>query len=381
MTKVSVVFGTRPEAIKLAPVIIELKKLNNIECHICVTAQHRQMLDQVLRIFNIVPDTDLNLMTPNQSLAGFTVKAVEQIDKYFKKGKPDFVLVQGDTTTVFCAALSAFYNKIPVGHVEAGLRTGNMRSPWPEEANRVLTSRLADLHFAPTEINKNNLLNEGIPDENIIVTGNTVIDALFIALEKIKNNPPYIEGLQDGDLKYINNCKFILVTGHRRENLDEGLTNICYAIKELSFRFPDIHFFYPVHLNPKVQLPVKKILAREDILSKNRIHLIPPQSYLPFIYLMYKSYFILTDSGGIQEEAPSLGKPVLVMRDTTERTEGLKAGNARLIGTDPDKIIKEVSQLLMHEDLYRKMVQSTNPYGDGKASSRIVSSVLKRIKK
>lgn len=372
--KICVVFGTRPEAIKLAPVILELKKRPEFECRVCVTAQHRQMLDQVLEVFGIVPDADLNLMQPNQSLGGLTSRAIEALDRYLSTDKPDVVLVQGDTTTVLCAALAAFYHKIPVGHVEAGLRTGNMASPWPEEANRVLTTRLAKWHFAPTEMNRQNLLKEGVPDGDVSVTGNTVIDALFLALEKVKAHPPAITGLQGDSLACLGDHRMVLITGHRRENFGGGFENICHAIAELACAFPDIHFVYPVHLNPNVREPVQRILGRH--LTAN-IHLIEPQSYLPFVALMNRAHLILTDSGGVQEEAPSLGKPVLVMRDTTERPEAVSAGTVRLIGADRQRIVAEVVALLTDRTLYASMSQAYNPYGDGRASGRIACQLEK----
>jgi UDP-N-acetylglucosamine 2-epimerase (non-hydrolysing) len=375
--KISVIFGTRPEAIKLAPIIIELKKHPDIIFDVCVTAQHRQMLDQVLEVFKIVPDTDLNLMTSNQSLADFTSRAILELDQYLEKEKPDLVLVQGDTTTVFCASLVAFYHKIPIGHVEAGLRTGNMLSPWPEEANRVLTSRLARLHFAPTEINKTNLLNEGIEESKVFVTGNTVIDALLMAVEEIKKNPPKIEGLPGQGLGFIGTGKYILLTGHRRENLGDGLKNICYSITELTRIYSDLHFIYPVHLNPKVQETVYHLLGDQS--TNKRIHLIPPQTYLAFVFLMYNSYFIITDSGGIQEEAPSLGKPVLILRDTTERPEGVACGVTKLVGSDKNMIVHAVSHLLNDKNEYKLMSQSKNPYGDGIAGKRITEIIIKHL--
>ncbi len=370
MKKISVIFGTRPEAIKLAPVILELKKRRNLVCHVCVTAQHRQMLDQVMDTFNIVPDVDLNLMRPNQSLGGLTSRAVEAIDQYLSDEKPDIVIVQGDTTTVFCAALASFYHKIPVGHVEAGLRTGNLDSPWPEEANRVLTTRLAKWHFAPTETNRQNLLREGVPGASVIVTGNTVVDALFLALEKIRRQPPCIAGLPGDSLACFGTSRTVLITGHRRENFGEGFENICHAISDLSRMFPDVHFIYPVHLNPNVRDPVQRILRGS--LSTN-IHLIEPQSYLPFVSLLNRADVVLTDSGGVQEEAPSLGKPVLVMRDTTERPEAVTAGTVRLIGVDRGMIVAGVSALLTDRKQYEAMSRAHNPYGDGCAAARIVS--------
>lgn len=372
MKKVAVIFGTRPEAIKLAPVILALKKHPDFLCRVCVTAQHRQMLDQVLEIFKIVPDTDLDLMQPNQSLGGLTARAIEALDHYLAEDKPDVVLVQGDTTTVLCGALAAFYHKIPVGHVEAGLRTGNMASPWPEEANRVLTTRLAKWHFAPTEANRQNLLKEGVPDNDIYVTGNTVIDALFLAQEKVRSSPPHIMGLPRDSLDCLGDKRMVLITGHRRENFGQGFENICHAIAELALVFPEVHFVYPVHLNPNVREPVQRILGQH--LSAN-IHLVEPQSYLPFVALMERSHLILSDSGGVQEEAPSLGKPVLVMRDTTERPEAVRAGTVRLIGTDSTAIVSETARLLTHSQDYQVMAQAHNPYGDGLAADRIVATL------
>ena len=378
MMKVSVIFGTRPEAIKLAPVILELKKHNEIECHICVTAQHREMLDHVLEIFDIIPDTDLNLMKPNQSLARLTALAVKGIDEYLENERPDLVLVQGDTTTVLSASLAAFYHKIPIGHVEAGLRTGNMESPWPEEANRVLTSHLARIHFAPTEISRQNLIREGISPSNIVITGNTVIDALFIALRKIKNPPPEIPGI-DNSLLVRDDSKIVLITGHRRENFRKGFDSICRAIRNLASRFPDVHFVYPVHQNPNEHVPVMKMLGNNGGRVLPNIHLIAPLPYLPFVALMDRATLILTDSGGIQEEAPSLGKPVLVMRDTSERPEAIIAGTAKLVGTSSDKILREVSLLLTDRIAYESMVKKHNPYGDGKAAAKIAEIIQERF--
>ncbi|SPF51407.1 UDP-N-acetyl glucosamine-2-epimerase [Syntrophobacter sp. SbD1] len=367
--KVFLVLGTRPEAIKLAPVILELRKRCEFDCRVCVTAQHREMLDQVLQVFDIVPDLDLNLMRPDQTLSGLTSRAIETLDGVFAVEKPDLVLVQGDTATCFSAALTSFYHHIAVGHVEAGLRTGNLYSPWPEEANRVLTSRLATLHFAPTEVNSQNLLREGIEPAKIFVTGNTVIDALFIALEKIKSSPPDIPGLPAGITASWNGVRMVLITGHRRENFGQGFESICQSIAELANRFADVQFVYPVHLNPNVREPVMKILGSG---GKGNIHLIDPLPYFPFIAMMHRSTLILTDSGGIQEEAPSLGKPVLVMRDTTERPEAVSAGTARLVGTDFRRIVMETSRLLTDKDSYDCMAGKTNPYGDGQTANRIV---------
>jgi len=368
MKKVAVIFGTRPEAIKMAPVILALKKCTDVICRVCVTAQHRQMLDQVLEIFGIVPDVDLDLMRPNQSLGGLTSRAIEALDRYLAEDEPDVVLVQGDTTTVLCAALAAFYHKIPVGHVEAGLRTWNMSSPWPEEANRVLTTRLAKWHFAPTETNRRNLLKEGVPDSDIYVTGNTVVDALFLALERIKAGPPCIVGVPGDSLDYLGDKKMVLITGHRRENFGENFDNICHAIAELANKFPAVEFIYPVHLNPNVRDPVQRILQKGHV--KN-IRLISPLPYLPFVALMNRACLILTDSGGVQEEAPSLGKPVLVMRDTTERPEAVIAGTVRLIGADTSRIVSEASKLLIDHNMSASMARAKNPYGDGQSSERI----------
>ena len=369
MKKIGVILGTRPEAIKLAPVIRALKAHPDFDCRVCVTAQHREMLDQVLEIFGVVPDVDLNLMRSNQTLAGLTARAIDGINHYLAEEKPDAILVQGDTTTVLAGALTAFYHKIPVGHVEAGLRTGNMQSPWPEEANRVLTTRLAHWHFAPTELNKQNLLKEGVSEERIFVTGNTVIDALMLAVEKIKRIPPSITGLPEASLNFLSGKRMILITGHRRENFGEGFENICHAIAELAKKFPDVHFIYPVHLNPNVRDPVCRILK---VASFVNIHLIEPQSYLPFVALMMRADLILTDSGGVQEEAPSFGKPVLVMRNTTERPEAIEAGVVKLIGTGCQSIKKNVCILLENPIERHEII---NPYGDGKASQRIIQNL------
>ena len=329
--KITVVFGTRPEAIKLCPVVLALKNDPAFDCQVCVTGQHREMLQQVLDVFGVVPDVDFALMQPNQSLAGLTARAMTALDEYLTREKPDIVMVQGDTTTVLCGALAAFYHHIPVAHVEAGLRTWNLESPWPEEANRQLTTRLAKWHFCPTENNKNNLIREGVVEENIFVTGNTVIDALHIAREMVVKNPPSIEGLPAEWFESNNSPRMVLITGHRRENFGEGFEHICAAIKKLAEDFPETHFVYPVHLNPNVREPVNRILGQRD--GKN-VHLIEPQGYLPFVALMNRAYLILTDSGGVQEEAPSLGKPVIVMRDTTERPEAVDAGTVILAGTE-----------------------------------------------
>jgi len=379
MKKILFIFGTRPEAIKVAPVINKLRKENhNWEVSVCVTAQHREMLDQVLNIFNIKSDYDLNIMKQNQDLYDITSNILINIKGVLDDFQPDLVLVHGDTTTTFVSSLAAFYKKIEVGHIEAGLRTGNIYYPFPEEANRKLTTSLAKYHFAPTITAKENLLNEGIKKENIIVTGNTGIDALFLALDKIKKD-------KNLEKKIINkfsssspllNSQFILITAHRRESFGKGFINICEAIKELAIKYPKINFIYPVHLNPNVKRPVKEILSNIE-----NIFLIEPLEYLEFVYLMSKSYLILTDSGGIQEEAPSLAKPVLVMRDTTERPEALEAGTVKLVGTDKDKIVNEVSRLIENKSEYDKMSKAINPYGDGKASKRIVKFLKEKFEK
>jgi len=366
--KICVIFGTRPEAIKLCPVVLALKANSAFDCKVCVTGQHREMLQQVLDVFGVVPDKDLALMQPNQTLAGLTSRAITAIDKYLAEETPDVVMVQGDTTTVLAGALAAFYHHIPVAHVEAGLRTWNLESPWPEEANRVLTTRLAKWHFCPTENNKANLLKEGVPEKDIFVTGNTVIDALLMAKAMVANDPPEIAGLPKG-LKSSNE-RMVLITGHRRENFGDGFEHICTAIKNLAERFPGTHFVYPVHMNPNVREPVVRILGHY---SGRNVHLIEPQSYLPFVALMNRAYLILTDSGGVQEEAPSLGKPVLVMRDTTERPEAVMAGTVKVIGIDCETIERETALLLTDAVEYNKMAAAVNPYGDGNAVARIVS--------
>ena len=378
MKKILLVFGTRPEAIKMAPLVKEFQKDKlNFETKVCVTAQHREMLDQVLELFDITPEYDLNLMKPGQDLYDITTNVLLGMKAVLTDFEPDVVLVHGDTTTTSATSLAAFYQKIKVGHVEAGLRTHDIYSPWPEEANRQITGVLASYHFAPTTTSQANLLRENKDQKNILVTGNTVIDALFLALDKIENN----QELKDEIIKKINtqyklddSKKLILVTGHRRENFGQGFTNICESLKNLALNNQDINIVYPVHLNPNVQKPVKEILS--DV---SNVHLIDPLQYESFLYLMNKSYFIITDSGGVQEEAPSLGKPVLVMRDTTERPEALEAGTVKLVGTDPQKIIKEAQNLLDNKEEYEKMSKAHNPYGDGKACAKIVE-FLKEVK-
>ena len=362
--KIAVIFGTRPEAIKLCPVVLALKADPAFDCQVCVTGQHREMLQQVLDVFGVVPDMDLALMQPNQSLAGLTARAMTALDDYLTREKPDVVMVQGDTTTVLCGALAAFYHHIPVAHVEAGLRTGNLWSPWPEEGNRLLTTRLTKWHFCPTENNKANLLREGVNPADIYVVGNTVIDALYCAKAKIE---------QSNNRTIDQSRRSVLITGHRRENFGDGFVNICHAIKKLALEFPDIDFIYPVHLNPNVRGPVERILGGKV----ENIKLIEPQSYLPFVELMMNAELILTDSGGVQEEAPSLGKPVLVMRDTTERPEAVTAGTVKLVGTSADDIYREAKILLTDSTAYKKMAASVNPYGDGLAVKRILE-ILKK---
>jgi len=370
MKKVLTVFGTRPEAIKMAPLVIALTEENSIDSRVCVTAQHREMLDQVLDLFEIKPDYDLNIMKPGQDLYDVTTHILLGIRDVLQSFKPDVVLVHGDTSTTFAAALAAFYERIPVGHVEAGLRTGDLLSPWPEEANRKLTASLAKWHFAPTELSTNNLLKENIKPESVQVTGNTVIDALQWVVSKIEQDKTLSTKLSEQFPFLDENKKLILVTGHRRESFGGGFERICEALRQIALRYPEAQVLYPVHLNPNVQEPVNRLL--KDV--KN-IHLIEPQDYLPFVYLMNRSYLILTDSGGIQEEAPSLGKPVLVMRDNTERPEAVDAGTVTLVGTDTQKITKAVSQLMDDNSHYQQMARANNPYGDGKACSRIVAAL------
>lgn len=370
--KVAVVLGTRPEAIKLCPVILALKADPFFACRVISTGQHKEMLDQVLEVFGVKPDVDLCLMRPNQTLASLTGRAIESLDECFASEKPDAVMVQGDTTTVLAGSLAAFYHHIPVAHVEAGLRTGNLDAPWPEEANRQLVTRLAKWHFAPTEGNKRNLLNEGIDEKNIYVTGNTVIDALHVGVEKSKKID--IDTILERRNASLVTRRMVLVTGHRRENFGEGFDGICHAIAELAEKYPEVDFVYPVHLNPNVRKPVEEILAKR---AERNVYLIEPQSYLPFIALMSRAYLVLTDSGGVQEEAPGLGKPVLVMRDTTERPEAVDAGTVKLVGAHKDRIVASVSELLDSEETYSKMSKAVNPYGDGQATKRILSVLRK----
>ncbi|MBN1420818.1 MAG: UDP-N-acetylglucosamine 2-epimerase (non-hydrolyzing) [Planctomycetes bacterium] len=367
MKTIAIVFGTRPEAIKLCPLVLALKTRPNLRVHVCVTAQHRQMLDQVLRVFDVAPDADLALMRPDQTLASLTARAVESIDAHLASLRPDLVLVQGDTTSAFCAALAAFYQRIPIGHVEAGLRTWDKFAPFPEEINRALISRVADAHFASTPWARDNLLRESVPAERIAVTGNTVIDALLIAIQKVRAGRPEIPGVP-ADL-IAGDRRLILITGHRRENFGAGFRAICDAIARLARRHQDAVFVYPVHLNPNVRRPVFDLLG-----GLANVILIDPLEYLPFVALMERAVLILTDSGGIQEEAPTLRKPVLVMRETTERPEGIDAGTARLVGADADRIVEGVSMLLEDRAAYDRMTAVANPYGDGKACERIIAA-------
>lgn len=369
MKKVMVVFGTRPEAIKMAPVVEALRATDGIQTIVVATAQHRQMLDQVLELFGIVPDEDLNVMTPGQNLADLTARVLTGMAGVIEKHAPDLVLVHGDTSTTLATSLAAYYHRTPVGHVEAGLRTGNIYSPWPEEANRRLTAPLSTLHFAPTEQSRRNLLNEGVAEGSIHVTGNTVIDALFAVVNKIEADAALNSELALRFPFLVPDKRLVLVTGHRRENFGEGFEQICHALKEIASR-GDVQVVYPVHLNPNVQGPVNRILG-----GAAGVHLIEPLDYLPFVYLMSRAHVIITDSGGIQEEAPSLGKPVLVMRDTTERPEAIEAGTVLLVGTDSQRIVQEANRLLDDERAYGAMSRAHNPYGDGLAASRIVEVV------
>nr|WP_223235028.1 UDP-N-acetylglucosamine 2-epimerase (non-hydrolyzing) [Acinetobacter baumannii] len=362
------VFGTRPEAIKMAPLALKLQQnIEDFETKVCVTGQHRQMLDQVLKLFNLKPDFDLNLMKPGQTLSDITSGVLKGLEHVFEQWRPDIILVHGDTATTFAASLAGYYHKIKIGHVEAGLRTGDLYSPWPEEANRQLTGVLANYHFAPTQSSYQNLVKENVDPETVIVTGNTVIDALLQVKDKVEQDQDLVQNFKQEFSFLDKNKKLILVTGHRRENFGQGFFNICSALVNLAKKYPDIQIVYPVHLNPNVQQPVNELLANID-----NVFLISPQDYLPFVYLMNRSYLILTDSGGIQEEAPSLGKPVLVMRDTTERPEAVDAGTVRLVGTDVSTIESVVSELLENSAIYVTMSEAHNPYGDGTACQQIV---------
>ncbi|MFT5812535.1 MAG: UDP-N-acetylglucosamine 2-epimerase (non-hydrolyzing) [Psychroserpens sp.] len=374
MTKkrILTVFGTRPEAIKMAPLVHALAADDRFEAKVCVTAQHREMLDQVLELFEIIPDYDLNLMKPGQDLTDITCGILQGLKHVLSEFKPDYVLVHGDTATTLSTTLAAYYQQIKVGHVEAGLRTGNVYSPWPEEGNRKLTGAIADLHFAPTEISKQNLLRENVDADKIIVTGNTVIDALLDVIEKLDTNIDLKKSLE-AQFKFLDeNKRLVLITGHRRESFGGGFERICEAISQLAKAFPEVEFVYPMHLNPNVREPVNRLLA-----NLTNVFLIEPLDYLPFVFLMNKAYVLLTDSGGIQEEAPSLGKPVLVMRDTTERPEAVDAGTVALVGTDVETIVNKLSSLLTNEYAYKKMSFAHNPYGDGQACERICDVLAK----
>ena len=382
MKKVMLVFGTRPEAIKMAPLVKEFQKYpDTFKTIVCVTGQHRQMLDQVLQLFEIVPDYDLNIMKQGQDLYDVTSRVLTGMRDVLKESQPDVVLVHGDTTTSTAAALAAFYQQIPVGHVEAGLRTHNIYSPWPEEMNRQITGRIATYNFAPTPLSKSNLLREAVAEESITVTGNTVIDALYWVVNKIKEDKVLNEELQNllaqagyDVTRLAGGRKLVLITGHRRENFGDGFINMCTAIRDLTQKYPDVDFVYPMHLNPNVRKPIHEVFG-EDLSNLGNMFFIEPLEYLSFVYLMEKSNIVLTDSGGIQEEAPGLGKPVLVMRDTTERPEALEAGTVKLVGTDYDKIINEVSLLLEDQAHYDTMSKAVNPYGDGLACGRIVETL------
>ncbi|MCM1309742.1 MAG: UDP-N-acetylglucosamine 2-epimerase (non-hydrolyzing) [Bacteroides sp.] len=379
MTKVMLVFGTRPEAIKMAPLVKEFQKHSEeFETIVCVTGQHREMLDQVLQIFDITPDYDLNIMKQGQDLYDVTARVLTGMRDVLKQAQPDVVLVHGDTTTSTAAALAAFYQQIPVGHVEAGLRTHNIYSPWPEEMNRQITGRIATYDFAPTPLSRQNLLDEGVSEDKITVTGNTVIDALYWVVSKIKSTPELnaqlVAQLLDAGYDVSRNKRLVLITGHRRENFGDGFISMCSAIKALTEKYPDVDFVYPMHLNPNVRKPIHEVFG-EDLSNLGNMFFIEPLEYLSFVYLMEKSTIVLTDSGGIQEEAPGLGKPVLVMRDTTERPEALSAGTVRLVGTDFNKIVNEVSALLNDSKHYAEMSQAVNPYGDGHACERIVAAL------
>lgn len=379
MKKILLVFGTRPEAIKMAPLVKKLQEMpEEFQTVVCVTGQHREMLDQVLRLFDITPEYDLNIMKPNQDLYDITSRILLGMRDVLREVQPDIVLVHGDTTTSMAAALAAFYQQIPVGHVEAGLRTGNIYSPWPEEMNRLITGRITTHHFSPTLLAKENLLREHVDEKQIIVTGNTVIDALQMVVERLKNDELLANEVsakinQMGyDVQRLEgNRRMVLITGHRRENFGEGFLNICHAIKHLAEQYQDVDFVYPMHLNPNVRKPVLEILGEKA----ENVFLIEPLDYLPFVYMMQHSTLILTDSGGVQEEAPGLGKPVLVMRDTTERPEAVEAGTVLLVGTNREKIEQGVSMLLDDADTYRRMSEAVNPYGDGKACERIAAAL------
>jgi len=382
--KILLVFGTRPEAIKMAPLVKEFQKNDeNFETIVCVTGQHREMLDQVLRLFQIIPEYDLDIMKSGQDLYDVTSRVLTGMRNVLKEANPDLVLVHGDTTTSMAAALAAFYQQIPVGHIEAGLRTHNIYSPWPEEMNRQITSRISSYNFSPTELSKNNLLREGVDENSIFVTGNTVIDALFSVLNIIKSDKKLADKIRQNieklgyKLDRVNGGQqLILITGHRRENFGKGFENICNALDELTQKYPNVDFVYPMHLNPIVRNAVSAVFKDRE---PENLFLIEPLDYLPFVFLMEQSVIVLTDSGGIQEEAPGLGKPVLVMRNTTERPEAVDAGTVKLVGTDKEKIISEVSRLLENPDYYHKMAKAVNPYGDGKSATKILKLLTEKL--
>lgn len=382
MKKIMLVFGTRPEAIKMAPLVKKFQEQpEQFKTIVCVTGQHREMLDQVLHLFEIVPDYDLNIMKQGQDLYDVTARVLTGMRDVLKEAQPDVVLVHGDTTTSTASALAAFYQQIPVGHVEAGLRTHNIYSPWPEEMNRLITGRIATYHFSPTPLSKQNLLDENVKEEAITVTGNTVIDALYMVVDKIKHDAKLNQELatlllsSGYDVNRLENGrKLVLITGHRRENFGDGFIHMCTAIKDLTEKYPEVDFVYPMHLNPNVRKPIHEVFG-EDLSNLNNMFFIEPLEYLSFVYLMEKSTIVLTDSGGIQEEAPGLGKPVLVMRDTTERPEALEAGTVKLVGTSYERIVNEVSALLDDAAYYEKMSKAVNPYGDGKACGRIIRNL------
>lgn len=366
------IFGTRPEAIKMAPLVLQLATDSRFDSKVCVTAQHREMLDQVLDLFDLTPDFDLNLMKSGQTLTDVTTAIIQGLKPVLEAFKPDVVLVHGDTATTFAASLAAYYQQIPIAHVEAGLRTNDLYSPWPEEGNRRLTGSLAKLHFAPTETSRQNLLKEGVASSAISVTGNTVIDALLSVVERLNSPASALQTQFDEQFAFLpRDNRMVLITGHRRENFGGGFERICQALANTARKFPDVEFVYPVHLNPNVREPVQRLLA--DI---GNVHLIEPLDYLPFVYLMTRSYLILTDSGGIQEEAPALGKPVLVMRDTTERPEAVDAGTVKLVGTEVESITHQLSELLSNEAAYQKMSFAHNPYGDGTACAQIREALM-----
>jgi UDP-N-acetylglucosamine 2-epimerase (non-hydrolysing) len=375
MKKVLTVFGTRPEAIKMAPLVLQLAESEHLISKVCVTAQHREMLDQVLNLFQIIPDFDLNIMKPGQDLFDVTGNILQGIKSVIAEFKPDVILVHGDTSTTFSTALAAFYTQTKIGHVEAGLRTGDLSSPWPEEGNRKLTGALTNFHFAPTELSQQNLLKEGSPSTSIFITGNTVIDTLLWVSKKLDVDQDLNNELAKKFDFLDSDKKLILVTGHRRESFGDGFERICMALADIASQRPDVQILYPMHLNPNVREPVNRLLS-----TLPNVFLIEPQDYLPFVYLMNKSYLIITDSGGVQEEAPSLGKPVLVMRDTTERPEAVAAGTVKLVGTDTQKIVEQTLVLLNDEDVYKTMSQAHNPYGDGLACQRIVKQLIEELK-